>query len=64
MNDKVLHFLKNSLVVPAIVIMIVSLVAIKKFDFSLSDYLANKVIQKIDANYSPYGPNAAPKGDE
>ena len=64
MNDNVLHFLKNSWVVLAIVIMIVAMVAIKKFDFSLSDYLVDKVIQKIEANYSPYGPKAAPQGDE
>lgn len=30
---------------------------ISKFDFSITDYIADRVIEKMELKYSPYGPN-------
>ncbi len=37
--------------------MVAVLVTIKQTDFSLTDHIADRVIEKLDADYSPYGPN-------
>ena len=58
--SRVFEFFKRSWLVPAILCLFVALVLVKKFDFSLTDHIANKVIQKLDADYSPYGPNDKP----
>jgi len=39
-----------------------ALLLIKKSDFSFTDHIVDRVIERIDANYNPYGPNAVPPG--
>jgi len=56
----VLELLKRSWVLPLIVVMVALFVVIKKTNFSLTDHIADRVIEKLNADYSPYGPNAAP----
>lgn len=56
MNNTVLNFLKNNWLVPAIVISLMALGMVKWMDFSLTDYVADKVIEKLNADYTPYGP--------
>ncbi len=55
-----LELLKRSWVLPLIVVMVALFVVIKKTNFSLTDHIADRVIEKLNADYSPYGPNAAP----
>ncbi len=59
-----LELLKRSWILPLIVIMVALLVVIKKYDFSLTDHIADRVIEKLDADYSPYGPNVTPEAKE
>jgi hypothetical protein len=56
-NDDVLGFVKNTWFLPAIILLLLTLVVVKKFDFSLTGYVADKVIQKLEADYNPYGPS-------
>ena len=55
-----LELLKRSWVLPLIVVMVALFVVIKKTNFSLTDHIADRVIEKLNADYSPYGPNVAP----
>lgn len=56
-NGDVFEFVKNTWFLPAIILLLLALVVAKKFDFSFTDYLANKVIHTLEADYSPYGPS-------
>jgi len=56
-NNEVLNFVKNTWFLPVIILLLLALLAIKKFDLSLTDYLADKVIRKLEADYNPYGPD-------
>ena len=47
---------KSSWLVPAIIVLVLFLVVIKKSHFSLTDAVAEKVIFKLNADYSPFGP--------
>ena len=53
MND----LLKNVWFLPVVVVLGIILFAVNKFDFSLTDFVADRVIQRLNANYSPYGPS-------
>ena len=56
-DDNVFDFVKNTWFLPAIILLLLALVVVKKFDFSLTGYIADRVIQKLEADYNPYGPN-------
>lgn len=58
--DSVLNFMKTSWLVPAIILLSAGFFVIKTFNFSFTDHVANRVIQILDAGYSPFGPNGVP----
>lgn len=51
-----LNKLKQSWPLLATLILGLAFLLVNKFDFSFSDFVADKVIQKLNADYSPYGP--------
>lgn len=56
MND-LFNQIKNSWFVPVIFILLVVLFFVKQTNFSIYDHIAHRVIDILDADYSPYGPN-------
>jgi len=58
MNNTIIKFMMNNWLIPLIIVGLVIVVVAKKTNFSLTDYLADRVIQKMEANYQPYGPTA------
>ena len=51
-----LHTFRTSWFIPAIVFLLLAFVCAKRFHLSFVDCVADRVIQKLDANYSPFGP--------
>lgn len=55
MNEKVAEFL-NSKGLPILLTLILGCFLVYSMDISITDYIADKVIERMDARYSPYGP--------
>ena len=55
---RIFDILTGTWLTPALVFLAVFGFAAVKFNFSLTDHLVNKTIQKWNNEYQPYGPNA------
>jgi len=62
--NEILNFLKKSWLIPVVLVLFVGAIVAHKTNFSLTDHIANKVIEKLNADYSPYGPNGQPVAPE
>ena len=51
---------KNPWIIPVAVVLLVSWFVLKNTNFSVTGYIADKVVEKLEADYDPYGPNGAP----
>ena len=51
-----LEYLKKSWLVPAIILLALTLVVVNKCHWSLTDVIAQRVIEKLNADYSPVPP--------
>jgi len=54
------NFLKTSYVLPIGALLVVLLVLAIKKNFSFVDVVAERVIEKMELRYSPYGPENQP----
>lgn len=54
--DNLFALFKNSYLLPLVLILGIGGAVVWKSDFSVFDFLADRVIERIDARYSPYGP--------
>jgi hypothetical protein len=54
--DHLLHTLRTSWFIPAIIFLLLIFVAARRFHISVTDVVADRVIQKLNADYMPYGP--------
>ena len=52
-----LDYLKKSWVLPSVVVLIALVIVVKMTHFSFTDYIAGRVIRRLNAEYNPYGPN-------
>ena len=48
--------LKKSWLVPAFILLVLVFVVVKKGHFSFTDMVASRVIERLNLDYSPYGP--------
>jgi ABC-type cobalt transport system substrate-binding protein len=51
-----MDFLKKNAIVPIVVGLAIVFFVIKTTNFSVIDMIANRVIEKMQLKYSPYGP--------
>lgn len=54
--NELIEKLKNNYVVPLLVIAGLAVVLAVKTDFSLLDFVADRVVERMEGRYSPYGP--------
>ena len=64
--ESFVQFAKRSWLLAATIILCFAAIAANKWNFSLTDYIADRVIQKLEANYNPYGPakDSVPKSNQ